>query len=71
MRLPAYARKIRISVTFYTATHSLPGEKVTPTRISWLQGPAIIEQMDTTTVVMPGDTLTVDAHGNLILSIAS
>ena len=35
-----------------------------------LQGPAIIEQMDTTTVVMPGDTLTVDAHGNLLLSIA-
>lgn len=35
-----------------------------------LHGPAIVEQMDTTTVVMPGDILTVDFHGNMLLSIA-
>lgn len=32
-----------------------------------LQGPAIIEQMDTTTVVLPGMSCTVDVRGNLIL----
>ncbi len=31
------------------------------------EGPAIVEQMDTTTVVPPGTRLTVDAMGNLIM----
>jgi N-methylhydantoinase A len=34
-----------------------------------LHGPAIVEQMDTTTVVMPGQTLVARADGNLLLSI--
>lgn len=34
-----------------------------------LPGPAIIEQMDTTTVVEPGDRVTADAMGNLIITI--
>lgn len=34
-----------------------------------LSGPAIIEQMDTTTVVEPGCTVTSDPDGNLILQI--
>jgi N-methylhydantoinase A len=34
-------------------------------------GPAIIEQMDTTTVVPPGETATVDKHGNLIVEISA
>jgi N-methylhydantoinase A len=34
-----------------------------------LTGPAIIEQMDTTIVVEPGDRLTSDADGNLIIQI--
>ncbi len=33
-----------------------------------IPGPAIVEQMDTTTVVMPGQTLRADAHGNLVLT---
>jgi N-methylhydantoinase A len=34
-----------------------------------LQGPAIIEQMDTTTVVAPGDLVRVDDFGNLVIEI--
>ena len=33
-------------------------------------GPAIVEQMDTTTVVLPGMTARVDAYLNLILEVA-
>lgn len=35
-----------------------------------LSGPAIIEQLDTTTVLLPGQTLAVDSRGNLILRFA-
>jgi N-methylhydantoinase A len=35
-----------------------------------LQGPAIVEQMDTTLVVEPGCRVTSDADGNLIVSVA-
>ena len=34
-----------------------------------ITGPAIIEQMDTTIVVEPGDVVTSDSDGNLILHI--
>ncbi|MGB8811923.1 MAG: hydantoinase/oxoprolinase family protein [Paracoccaceae bacterium] len=34
-----------------------------------LHGPAIIEQMDTTIVVEPGDMVTADAMGNLIITV--
>lgn len=35
-----------------------------------VDGPAVIEQMDTTTVLLPGDVLTVDAHSHLVIDIA-
>jgi N-methylhydantoinase A len=35
-----------------------------------LQGPAIIDQLDTTTVLYPGDRLSVDAAENLIIEVA-
>ena len=35
---------------------------------SVLNGPAIVEQMDTTTVVHPGQRATVDTYGNLLIS---
>src|SRR5690606_31020292 len=35
-----------------------------------VQGPAIIEERESTTVVPPGDTLTVDEAGNLRIAIA-
>lgn len=36
-----------------------------------LQGPAIIEQMDTTSIIEPGCTVTSDADGNLIVKVPS
>ena len=35
-----------------------------------LTGPAIIEQMDTTTIIEPGCGVTSDADGNLIVKVA-
>jgi N-methylhydantoinase A len=32
-----------------------------------IPGPAIVEQMDSTTVVLPGQSATVDTHGNLLI----
>ncbi len=34
-----------------------------------LTGPAIVEQLDTTIVVEPGDRVTVDALGNLMIEV--
>ena len=33
-----------------------------------IQGPAIVEQMDATTVILPGQRATVDAWANLLLT---
>jgi N-methylhydantoinase A len=35
-----------------------------------IRGPAIVDQLDATTLVFPGQTAEVDRHGNLILSLA-
>jgi N-methylhydantoinase A len=34
-----------------------------------LVGPAVIEQLDATTLVYPGDRLTVDAAANLVIEL--
>ena len=34
-----------------------------------MKGPAVIEQMDTTTLVFPGDVVRVDDHLNLLIEI--
>lgn len=36
-----------------------------------VEGPAIIEQLDTTTVIFPGQTARVDGYGNLIIEVGS
>ena len=36
-----------------------------------LDGPAIVEQLDSTTPIFPGDTAVVDRAGNLIIQIAN
>ena len=36
-----------------------------------IAGPALIEEHASTTVLMPGDTLTVDALGNLIIAVGA
>jgi len=34
-----------------------------------LSGPVIVEQLDTTTVIEPGDAAVIDAHGNLVVTL--
>ena len=46
----------------YKRTELLAGNKIT--------GPALIEEHASTTVLMPGDTMTVDAWGNLVIAVA-
>jgi N-methylhydantoinase A len=36
-----------------------------------LDGPCIVEQMDTTVVIEPGDTGAVDAYGNIVITIGT
>jgi N-methylhydantoinase A len=36
-----------------------------------ITGPAIIEEMASTTVVEPGDTVTVNAYGHLIMRLGA
>jgi N-methylhydantoinase A len=36
-----------------------------------IAGPALIEEHASTTVVLPGDTLTVDPHGNLMIAVGA
>jgi len=36
-----------------------------------LAGPAVIEQMDCTAVIEPGQTVSVDGHGNLVIAIGT
>ena len=35
-----------------------------------IKGPALIEEYASTTVLMPGDRMTVDAYGNLVIAVA-
>ena len=34
-----------------------------------IEGPVIVEQLDTTTVIEPGDTAVIDARGNLVITL--
>jgi N-methylhydantoinase A len=36
-----------------------------------VRGPAVIEERETTAVLLPGDTASVDEHGNLIIHVAA
>lgn len=35
-----------------------------------LEGPSIVQQLDTTTVIYPGSSASIDAHGNLIIEVS-
>ncbi|WP_030894419.1 hydantoinase/oxoprolinase family protein [Streptomyces sp. NRRL F-5053] len=50
-----------VSVPVHRRADLRPGNRVT--------GPAVVEQMDTTTVLLPGDVLTVDDHSNLVIAV--
>lgn len=49
------------TVTVYDRSRLRPGNSI--------NGPAIVEQMDTTTVLLPGDVCTVDSLRNLVITI--
>jgi N-methylhydantoinase A len=53
----------RVAVPVYARDLLLPG--------NCIAGPAIVEQMDSTTVVLPGTAARVDAYDNLILEAAA
>jgi N-methylhydantoinase A len=36
-----------------------------------IEGPAIVEQLDTTTPIYPGDRASVDTVGNILIAISS
>jgi N-methylhydantoinase A len=50
-----------ISVPLYTRTRLLAGNRIT--------GPALVEEHASTTVLAPGDVLTVDRFANLDITI--
>jgi len=52
-----------VDCPIYDRTRLLPGAGVV--------GPAILEQMDTTTVVLPGQVATVQADGNMLLTFGA
>ena len=71
---PAHRRATAEPVAHRTVWFGTPHE----TPVYWrdhlplsatIQGPAIIEQMDTTTLIDPGCTVTLDADANLIVSV--
>jgi len=62
-RRAAFGRKSWAEAAIWRRADLAPGQVLT--------GPAIIEQMDSTTPVFPGDRCTVDAWGNLIIDRAA
>jgi N-methylhydantoinase A/oxoprolinase/acetone carboxylase beta subunit len=60
---PAYFAEVGgfVATTVYDRYHLRPGERIV--------GPAIVEERESTTILGPGDALTVDALGNLRISI--
>ena len=52
-----------VAVPVYARDRLAPGNRI--------PGPAIVEQMDSTTLVLPGMTARVDGYDNLILEAAS
>ena len=68
----ADARRGQRTVWFVGNEHDTPiyQRHLLPTDMM-LDGPAIIEQMDCTIVVEPGNRVTLDDHGNLVIEMAS
>jgi len=51
-----------VDAPIYRREHLVVGQEI--------KGPAVVEQMDTTTLVFPGDVLRVDPHLNLLMEIS-
>jgi N-methylhydantoinase A len=59
----AYFGKRFVATLTYSRAALLAGNKIS--------GPALIEEHASTTVLMPGDRLVVDAYGNLVITIGA
>jgi len=57
-----FAGAAAVDTPIYDRAQLLPGDRLT--------GPAVVEQMDATTLLFPGDLLAVDAACNLIVEVA-
>ena len=66
---PFERRDVRFTADAAEATPVFDRAALTPGHR--LQGPAIVDQLDTTTLLFPGDRLNVDAAGNLIVEIGA
>jgi N-methylhydantoinase A len=66
---PAFSGKRPVSFggRFHSAPTYRRAELLAGNRIN---GPALIEEHASTTVLMPGDRMTVDAYGNLVIKVA-
>jgi N-methylhydantoinase A len=60
-RKASFGGRFRYTPTYRRAA-LLAGNKIS--------GPALIEEHASTTVLMPGDRMTVDAYGNLVIAVA-
>ena len=56
---PVYFHNEPVDTRIYDRTDLMPGDVV--------EGPVVIEQLDSTTLVWPNQTASVDAYGNLVL----
>jgi N-methylhydantoinase A len=66
-RRPQQARRVWIHGRWYTASVV---DRGTLAVSDVVEGPAIVEQVDSTSVLLPGDTARVDPHDNLIVTVA-
>jgi len=60
-------RKVSFGGRFYNAPTYRRSELLAGNKIV---GPALVEEHASTTVLMPGDRMTVDAYGNLVIAVA-
>ena len=60
-------RKVSFGGKFHNAPTYRRSELLAGNKIS---GPALVEEHASTTVLMPGDKMTVDAYGNLVIAVA-
>jgi N-methylhydantoinase A len=65
--LPRELRETLFAGTTRVSTPVFDREALTPGHV--IVGPAIIEQMDTTVLVFPGDSCAVDRWGNLVIDV--
>lgn len=62
-RLVRFSKDVALDTPAFQRGGLKPGDQIA--------GPAVVDQMDATTVIFPGDRATVDGHRNIIIEVAS